>query len=822
MALLLAGALARDVHGEPIPDRPFDLRHLDLTVRLDLEAATVDGEVVIDAHRRGPGPLVLHQVDLTIDTVTVDGEPATWHARPHRLEIAVPPDRQDVAVAIAYRATPALGLHFRGREGAPKGEALMVHSQGEDEDHRYWFPSFDHPSDRFTVATTVEVREGLSAWATGTPGPVERTDDGWVRQRFELATPIPNYLIALVAGEVEAHDLPSEGVPLSMLLPRGADASDWAPGLTEAGPMLTWLATTLDEPYPFGTYRQAAVARFLYGGMENPGLTVLNADRFRDGLPGEGLATRRLVAHEAAHQWFGDLVTTYGWRHLWLNEGFATWWSARWVAEQEGPVYLAAQVLGWHDQSLHGDHPVAPTGLLPHSADYARVYVQGASLIHHLEQRMGRARFEEGVRRFLDAHRWDFAETGDLRRILEDVSGLGLGPTFDSFLHEPGHPTITTRWAPTDHGTVAITVAQPEGPDARPALDLEVPVQIGGPDGPQTHRLRLGPGTRTLEVPVDAPPTWVMVDPNGSLLARWTREQPAEAWAAQARDAAAPYARLVALRALGDAADSEGTVAVLIERLGDARLADPERVEAARALGRVPTAAAAEALAAALPSSPRTVARAVLDALGGHADAPADALLEVVRADDPFLAPTALVALARRAPEQAAPLARRWWDRPDPTPEQRRHHAAGVALGHAGTPADLKRLARALRTDARRRATYGALDGGRRIARRHRLGPEATAAFAQAAADLLVSPDLRMVTRVVAALGALGGPEVAPALDAAARTLPDWEGLPGAARQAAVAARAAGDPEPPPGTDLEALRAALDALAERVDALERY
>ena len=688
-ALALAGTWEVDEPGEPIPDRPFDLQHLDLAVRLDLDEGTVLGEVTVQARRRAAGDLQLHQRDLDIREVRVDGQPARHHLRPDRVVIPIPPDAAEATVVVRYAATPRAGLHFRGLGDAPAGEPVLAWSQGEDEDHRHWFPSWDHPSDRFTVTTHVEVRSGLGAWAPGTPLGATPTDDGWTRHSFALEQPVVNYLVAVAAGDYHEVAIDSGPLPTGVLVPKGSDPSAWVELAGPTGEVVDWLARTLDEPFPYPRYLTVAAPRFLYGGMENPGFVTLEPKLLREHPDDDPIRGRRIVAHEAAHQWFGDLVTTYGWRHLWLNEGFASYWAERWVAEAHDDSVFAERLRHWHDRSLSSDAPVVPRTGRFDGRDHAKQYVQGASLLHFLDGELGRDAFDAGIQAYLDRHQGQLVETDDLRRVLEDHTGRSLGPWFEHFLHREGHATLASTWSWAD-GTVEISVTQPDGPDDRPPVVLPLQVTVAAADGSvQHHRWRVAGGSTRWVLPLEAPPRWIAVDPEGRLLARWTREQPVEAWSAQASEAPTAFARLEALTQLGKRADDEASIQALLDALTDRTRPPTERAAAAQALGHVPLSRAADALAAATTDHP-TVARAAVQALAHHADyADLSVIQARVRARDSEVDALALLTLATLAPADAASQARQWLRRPDRSGDHRFHARAIDALAKVDDPAYL-------------------------------------------------------------------------------------------------------------------------------------
>jgi len=824
LAAAWAGTTTLVEPGQPIPDRPFDIEHLDLEVRLDLQAATVRGVVTLHGHRRSAGPLRLHQRDLTIHRVTVDGVDVAHRVRSDRLLVPVPADRSDVEVAVHYSATPRAGLYFRGLDDAPRGEALVAYSQGEDMDHRHWFPSFDHPSDRFTVATHLEVPPGYGAWAVGHSTGTEPTDDGWVRHSFRLDREIPNYLVAVAAGaydEVPQGDTP---VPTSMLLPAGADQDVWQAVVEPTPELIRWLSEALDEPFPYPSYRSVVVPRFLYGGMENPGFVAL-ADSIAPSLPDHDLrAAHRVVAHEVAHQWFGDLVTTYGWRHLWLNEGLATYWAARWLEREEGPSLYAARVRRWHRRSLRSDAPVAPLLGRHDGDDYAKVYVQGASLVHFLDVVLGRDTLERGLQVYLDRHRDEHVESSDLRRVLEDVSGRSLGPWFTHFLHREGHASLSSSWAYDDaEGALEVAIEQPASDG--PTTILPVEVAVAHADGTVVRQtLQVAEGRTAWALSADGAPRWVAVDPRGAVLAHFHREQPVAAWAAQAVEADEPFARLEALHQLGQLADDEASIEVLATVLSDPSRPSSERAQAADALGHVPMERAVEALLAATNDADRWVTRAVFDALGRQGDrVEASDLTGPLRPRQSERATLALDALSRVEPAEASPIARSWLRRPDPTERGLLHATALTALGREDAPRHLSAVLSRVDSSQPYPVARAALQAGASLAASLPGDHADRRRFLDRAEALVASRDLRLVSDALRALAAAGTPSTARHLDDHARTLPRWGSLREAATAAAEALRRGPDAEGQTDQEaLDALEQRLDDLLERVERLERY
>lgn len=830
LALLVAlaqTARAQDRPGDVMPDRSWDLEHLDLDVRIDPRARTVAGTATWSAQRLDPRTpwLELHQVALQIDAITVDGEPTDgWIAGTDRLRIPVPVDRQQVQVAITYQARPQTGLHFRGGPGAPPTEILEAFSQGEGEDNRYWYPGWDFPNDRFTVRTHLTAPSGLVALANGVLEETNDVDGDWTRWTYHLDHPIVNYLVAVTVGDHEQVEAPGP-VPLTYVVPRGTDREVIERTFARTGPQVAFLETLLDEPFPYPLYRQVAVQRFLYGGMENATLTILNDDRLLATAHEPQDRTDTTIAHEIAHQWFGDLLTCYGWRELWLNEGFATYYAGRWQAHDQGPERWGALVRGWHASALRSSG--APMAARAHTRvgdrDNAAVYVKGASVLHMLRVHLGAEVFDRAIAAYLDRHRGQLVETEDLRRVLEDSSGKHLGWLFDQWVTGTGNAALTTRHR-FDGSRLEITIDQATD---RPAFVAPVEVEIGTPGAePVLHHLWLDAGTTRLVIPTDQAPAYVAINPRGGLLAEWSHDQAPGAWAAQARHSAHPYARLVAIAALGRAEADDGALRALIALLDEP--APTIRAAAAAALGQTRQAGASEALFAALSDPSGAVRGAAARALGVLGDPEQlRALQGLARSDpDPHVCGEALRALAQLEPDAGRAQARTWLLRPDPSSRGERHRAASDVLSEHGRSSDLASLLPRIE-EARtpERQLWAAAEAAVAIASELQPDDPARARLASRLEPLLDSPSVRLRSAGIGWLGRVGASRSEAVLIRFARANQvAWRDLSARALDAAAVIRAGAAQPPPevPDPDLERLRQEVEALSERLEALERF
>ncbi len=830
LAAALGSEIPHDRPGDAMPDRHWDVVHLDLAVTIDPAAHTVTGTTRHTVRPLGAphGTIRLHQEALEIRAVRVDDQPVDgWRTGRSWIDVPMPATGDEHVVEVDYAATPQTGLHFRD----PRGSAdpvVEVWSQGEDIDNRHWFPSWDYPSDKFTVHTAVTVPDGLHAVANGTFQGKRATGDGWTTWTYNLDRPIVNYLVAVAAGDYrvvgEDGPVPLEYIGASVH-PDGAIRR----GFDRVKPQMAYFAELLDEPFPYPVYRQVMVSRFLYGGMENSTLTIM-ADGLLQPVPGgRTRRTEEVAAHELAHQWFGDLLTCYGWRELWLNEGFATFYTGRWMEHARGEAYYATRVDGWLRSAAHTRTPMAPRGWSAvDGRENEGVYVRGASVLHMLRVFLGDEVFDRGIRLYVDRNKDRLVESDDLRRALEDVSGTHLGWFFDQWVHGTGVPAMASAWRWSE-GELVVTLTQTtEGT----AFWAPVEVEIGLEDEVLTRRVWLGEGEARLVLPVQTAPAWVAVDPRGGVLAEWEHDQEPAAWIAQAERSPSPYARIVAMRELGEAEAAGDAVQALARILADDALEPALRSYAASSLGKLSTAEAAAALIDALDAEDPYLRQDVVRALGETEDAPATraALTRVLASDpDPQCRGQAIRAMVALDEARGRTLALKALAAPDRSWQAQVHTHALDALHEAATRADLSILVDRARPRWPRGVRQAA--GWAASALVDRVEDEDPAWADRARSRLsaawipsLDDPDQRMRETAIHLLGDVGDDRAEDALQrfAAENEVP---GLSEAARDAATAIRYRGaeeEEEEPPESDLEAIQQALDELKERLERLEEW
>ncbi|HEU4613552.1 MAG TPA: M1 family metallopeptidase, partial [Kofleriaceae bacterium] len=417
------------------PDRVVDIQHIALTLDVDPAKRTVGGNATLRAMVIAPNTkaVELDAVELLIGEVLANGTPAAFRHDGKRLRVELPaplPAGAELALSIDYQGAPRRGLYFVGPDDGYPHKPLQVWSQGQDEDSRYWFPCIDAPIEKATSEVKVSVPANMFALSNGTL--VSDTTNGGKRTlHWRLDVPHSCYLITLAVGDFGMVETRWRDVPVVYYAERGREEAAERT-LARTPEMLELFSDKFGVPYPYPRYAQVFVADFIFGGMENTSATTLTDTVLLDERAAIDYDIDALVAHELAHQWFGDLLTCRDWGQGWLNEGFATYSEYVWREHAEGVDEATMELLDWADQYFSEDarryrRPIAtnvydePIDIFDH-----HLYEKGGLVLHMLRKVLGEGPFWKAIGHYVRKHRTGSVETRDLMRAVEEATGRSL------------------------------------------------------------------------------------------------------------------------------------------------------------------------------------------------------------------------------------------------------------------------------------------------------------------------------------------------------------------------------------------------------------
>jgi aminopeptidase N len=565
LGIVLAGAcrVGRPHAEAPPSSRALDVVHQALDLALDPATRTLEATCRIEwTARRAFEEARLDLVGLEVRAVT-DGAGGMLAFRHEDGVLRVFPARpvpagSSGAFAVRYGGQPRFGLWFSGfREGL----ATQAFTHGQTEASRGWFPCVDEPSERLTT----EIRATIPAtWTSIGPGVRVATESLGTQRRdtWRLDVEHPVYVTTLVAGELVVHESQAGEVPLVLACePRFEPFLDAT--FAETPDVLAFLTDLAGRPFPYPKYAQSAVDDFPWGGMENASATTLTPQLLSDARGHADQPPFLLIAHEAAHQWFGDLVTCADWSHVWLNEGLATYLTLLYVEHTRGTDEFRARMRDVAEEALAGDlggarRPIVYTRW--EDADDmldVHAYQGAATRLHLLRGILGDETFVRGLRAYLAANAGRGVVTDDLRRAFEEASGRDLEPFFHQWLERAGTPELAFEWSWSD-GELCVTLDQVQEPVAGTPAVFSFPVEVGwlGAEGEQRARLEVDERRERFRVPLAGRPVAVRLDPDGWLPARIGTTRTVGEWSALARRAADVNARREAVHGLARALGS--------------------------------------------------------------------------------------------------------------------------------------------------------------------------------------------------------------------------------------------------------------------------
>lgn len=655
--------------------RPVDFNHLRLECSFDLERESVKGSVThhFTALRDQVETITLDAVDIAFEVVKDSKQRDLVHrVLEGRIEIdlAEPmPAGASGYIYLVYSATPKKGLYFIRPIPEYPDRPLQIWTQGEPHEARHWIPCFDAPEERITSEMIATVPYPLEVLSNGLFKQVLPRENAQRTYHWVCENPHSSYLITLVAGEFERLEDTWQGVPIhSWHYPGDQLRASLSFGLT--ADMMDFFSQRFGR-YPFDIYNQVVVRDFLWGGMENITATTLTDRTLHDDADEPQASSVELVAHELAHQWFGNLVTCRDWSHIWLNESFATFCATLYTESALGRADAQMEWLAQAEDYFAEDATryrrplVCATYQDPDNVFDSHSYPKGARVLGMLRHELGDETFFRAVRSYLQRFRHQTVVTDQLRVTLEDVTGAALARFFDDWVYKGGHPEIEVRQQ-YDSATRSLELKvrqRQKVDDLTPHYSLPVSIGIYDEQGHvQVKEVRVDSAEQTFTFDVAARPAFVRFDHQSVLLMKLDHEKTVPEWSAQLTNDPDALGRVFAARALGARLQAVGDAAAesALTRALAAESFWGVRREVATALGNAHSDAAAAALERALAADvdPR-VRDAAARALGRtHVPRVADALASAFRSDaSAWVRAASLEAHEQVAPDRTVELA---------------------------------------------------------------------------------------------------------------------------------------------------------------------
>jgi len=618
------------------PDRPAAVGHIALTLSFDFNDHVLFGSCRTTFSAVGK-PLRTLEMDadhLVIKNVrTARGKKLAFETTGGRLRVelgeTLQPDKSSTVIVDYEARQPTQGIYFISPDKAYPKKPVQVWTQGQDQDAHYWFPCIDYPNAKATTEVIATVPESFFVLSNGTL--VSTTSDKRAKTRtyhWKMETPHVTYLVSCVAGEFSEATEPLGDLPVSYYVTPGREA-DGARAFGKTPKMVQFFSERIGVPYPYTKYAQIAVSDFIFGGMENTTATTQTDTTLHDARAHLDFSSDPLVAHELAHQWFGDLLTCKDWSHAWLNEGFATYFEGLFrefdLGADEFDYYRLQLAARYFDEDAKEYRRPIVTNVYAEPIDLfdRHLYEKGACVLHMIRRMLGDDLWWRAINRYVNDHKLDNVETIDFVRAIETISGRNMLQFFDQWVFHGGHPDLKVTYA-YDEVTASATVKVEQTQDTSDGTPVyTIPLTFAFINGKTERRTTglLDQKEQTFTFALGQRPEIFCFDPDGDVLKTTELNVPTEMLVRQAHLDKNLCARIDAIRALAKTPTS--AVVDALARLLSARVFWGVAAHAAQALGTIRSERAFAALragrATAHPKARRAIARALGEFRGDDA-----------------------------------------------------------------------------------------------------------------------------------------------------------------------------------------------------------
>ena len=420
----------------------FDAIHYDVSIDVPFVTNAFSGRVRLHgiSNEANLGQISLHMMHLVADSAMAASGTHLAYVRTDTT-IIINLDRSyqlgdSFAIMVYYHdIAQQRGFYHYARDS---------YSMAEPYDARWWFPCFDEPWDKATADIHVKVPIGLDVASNGLLESIDTVGNA-ITYNWRENNLMTTYLLCIGIADyavwtVKIPDGLGDSLPCIYYL----YAEDSLDAIYDFGnvPTMVNIFNNLFGPFPFEKYGMVAVEPFQYGGMEHQTMTTINRT-WLDGNRGSEFG----IAHELAHQWWGDMVTMSDFRHIWLNEGFATYAEALFAEHFQGPAAYTARIQRCQDYYFYYDQYVGRFPLYdPVLYFNAAEYYKGALVLHMLRGIIGEDDFHAGLLHYASLYRYGNASTSDFRDAMEDISGVDLDYFFHEWIYEQGYPEYQYAW----------------------------------------------------------------------------------------------------------------------------------------------------------------------------------------------------------------------------------------------------------------------------------------------------------------------------------------------------------------------------------------
>lgn len=511
--------------------RDYDQIHIKLYLDFDFGKKTVNGisEYTFTPLKQEFSTLILHSKTTNVKSVRLAGKKLNHKSDDEYLKIEMnkkysPQDT--LTIVIEYISFPRRGLYFFSPDKDYPNMPYQIWTQGQSNYNRYWYPAYDLPDDKLTSEIILTVPEKLKASSNGLLQSVTPSGKGNMRFHWKMDKPYSNYLTSVVVGEYDIMTETVENTILEHYMAPEWPARNYAHIYGRTANMLQFF-NQLILPYPYQRYAQIPVQDFEWGGMENITATTLNKRINHDNCIKPNYSADGLIAHELAHQWYGDLLTCRDWNHLWLNEGFATYYTTLWEEHYLGyDAYIASHILTQKDYTgqwltnIQTATDSTKTARIPVDLSGGNAYDKGASILNMIRFELGKEQYNKVIKAYTEKYMHQNVVSDQFRDMLPKVSSVSWEKFFDQWVYGTGYPELNIKYVYDAPGKkINVTIEQtPVFGSSEQSFIFNLPVEVYTNSGVRSVIIPVKGQYTNYEIPADSRPFGVGFNSNSAIL----------------------------------------------------------------------------------------------------------------------------------------------------------------------------------------------------------------------------------------------------------------------------------------------------------------
>ena len=555
-------------------DREIDVHHIKINATVDLLSETVYGYVIhsISPFSSSLEIFELDASDMNIDRVRIEDKDITYNHIADKLIISLnqPISWNDtIDIKIDYTAKPKKGVYFVKPDDVYPNKPYQAWTQGEDQDNHHWVPLYDYPNERSTFETILTVDQKYKAVSNGELISTTLNENGthtwhW-RENFAM---VP-YLISFVVGDyLKVEDMYNDTPINYWVYPKNKRETNRSFGLTTD--MMSFFEKETDMEYPYEKYDQIIIDDFMFGGMENITLTH-NTDRtMYDEFASPDVSSEGLVAHELAHHWFGNMITTRNWANAWLNEGFATYYSRKYFEHKFG--YDEGEFIRYSEMKsyFYSDKKWNRATVQHHfheSMDLfdGHIYAKGSLILNMIHDVLGEEAFRRGVQHYVRENKHKNVETSDLKKALEEATGKNLDWFFKQWVYKPGYPEYDVRYSYNQRNrTIKFIINQTQDLNKIGLFKMPIDIQLDG----EMHTIWVEDEKVIYEIPVSKRPELIIFNSGMKIPCKINFDKSLAEWILQLQTANHILDRIEAINVLKNKKGRRKVEKALLESAG--------------------------------------------------------------------------------------------------------------------------------------------------------------------------------------------------------------------------------------------------------------